>query len=296
MHLCPHYPWPEAFDGRYYSRNRFSGQLYHRRQPQELDKVLLPIRFASLSIFDTDLCMSRYQKDFDAFGELSKSILNEWFDICLLFHWPPTVNVIKGALQLVSVPPGNSFSSILARAAWAPPVGKPLVSFGNNPLQSRERNLSGTAITRTVGGMASHWTCASRMSLIGCSLFDYKHSTILLQLYHMWMRGRYSMKLSLRMRSKPFSTAPRISWASALTSSMTPFAIMLSKISCRMILILRSEAWRISPWQSSVDPITLTTLLGLLAIPSLASMLRTSNCTRKPEDRDPISNCIRKPE
>ena len=55
MHLRAHYPWQEAFDGHCYGRNRFSGQPYPRRQPQERDKVLLPIRFASLTIFDTDL-------------------------------------------------------------------------------------------------------------------------------------------------------------------------------------------------------------------------------------------------
>ena len=83
----------------------------------------------------------------------------------------PTVNVIKGSLQPVSVPPGNSFSSTLAKASWSPPEGKPLVTYGNNPLQSPEKNLAAAGITRTVGGMASHWTCACRMSLIGCSLF-----------------------------------------------------------------------------------------------------------------------------
>ena len=293
MHLCPHYSWQEAVDRHCFGRNRFSGQPNHRRTPQELDKVLFPLRFASLAIFDTDPCMPRYQKDFDAFG----GPLNQWFGFCLLFHRPPTVNIIKGALQPVSVPPGNSFSPTLARAAWAAPAGKPLVSYGNNPLQKPERNLSGTCITRTVGGMASHWTCACRMSLIGCPLFDFKHSsTIILQLYHTWMRGRYSMKLSLRMRSKNFSKVPRFSWAFALTSSTIPFAIVLLKISWRKIL--RSEAWRVSPWQSSVDPIILTTLLGLLAIPSLASMLRRSNCTRQRQtaQRDPNSNCIRKPE
>jgi pyranose oxidase len=78
----------------------------------------------------------KYQKDFDAF-----------------------VNVIKGALQPVSIPPGDTYQSTLARAAWAPTVN-PLVIHGNNPSQSRERNLKAAAVTRTVGGMASHWTCS----------------------------------------------------------------------------------------------------------------------------------------
>jgi pyranose oxidase len=71
------------------------------------------------------------------------------------------VNVIKGALQPVSIPPGSAFQSTLGTAGWNPPVGGGgLVINGFNPLQAPEVNLRGTAITRTVGGMATHWTCS----------------------------------------------------------------------------------------------------------------------------------------
>jgi len=76
----------------------------------------------------------KYQKDIDAF-----------------------VNVIKGALQPVSIPPGETFQSTLGAAGWNK---RGVVSKGFNPEQEPELNLRGTAITRTVGGMATHWTCS----------------------------------------------------------------------------------------------------------------------------------------
>jgi pyranose oxidase len=79
----------------------------------------------------------KYQKDIDAF-----------------------VNVIKGALQSVSVPPASSYMSTLGAGAWAPAPGQKLVSSFYNPDQQPEINLPGSAITRTVGGMSTHWTCA----------------------------------------------------------------------------------------------------------------------------------------
>ncbi|CAE6445783.1 unnamed protein product [Rhizoctonia solani] len=79
----------------------------------------------------------KYQKDIDAF-----------------------VNVIKGALQPVSVPPASTYMPTLGAGAWAPPLGKKLVSSFYNPEQKPEINLPGCAITRTVGGMSTHWTCA----------------------------------------------------------------------------------------------------------------------------------------
>jgi pyranose oxidase len=82
----------------------------------------------------------KYQKDIDAF-----------------------VNVIKGALQPVSIPPGDTHQSTLARASWRPstdPSKGQLVIQGHNPNQMPDNNLRGSAITRTVGGMATHWTCS----------------------------------------------------------------------------------------------------------------------------------------
>ncbi|CCO27173.1 hypothetical protein BN14_01208 [Rhizoctonia solani AG-1 IB] len=78
----------------------------------------------------------KYQKDIDAF-----------------------VNVIKGALQTVSVPPADTYMATLGAEAWSPGE-KQLVSAFYNPKQKPSFNLPGCAITRTIGGMATHWTCA----------------------------------------------------------------------------------------------------------------------------------------
>ncbi|TFK62263.1 pyranose oxidase [Pluteus cervinus] len=83
----------------------------------------------------------KYQKDIDAF-----------------------VNVIKAALQNVSVPPADTYIPTLVGNGWTPPVnnGTQLIFQGSNPHQIRELNLKASAVTRTVGGMATHWTCACR--------------------------------------------------------------------------------------------------------------------------------------
>lgn len=79
----------------------------------------------------------KYQKDIDAF-----------------------VNVIKGALQPLSIPPSDTFIPTLAGDAWRPGPNDVLVFQGNNPNQVPQVNLKDSAVTRTVGGMATHWTCA----------------------------------------------------------------------------------------------------------------------------------------
>ncbi|KAJ1304639.1 hypothetical protein OPQ81_005780 [Rhizoctonia solani] len=90
----------------------------------------------------------KYQKDIDAF-----------------------VNVIKGALQPVSVPPVSTYMPTLGGDPWYPEEKKDsdsshinhdqgLVSPFINLHQKPEKNLPGCAVTRTVGGMATHWTCA----------------------------------------------------------------------------------------------------------------------------------------
>lgn len=77
------------------------------------------------------------------------------------------VNVIKGALQIISVPPADTYIPTLVGDGWTPPVNpdgpSSLVFHGSNPNQVRELNLKASAVTRTVGGMATHWTCACRM-------------------------------------------------------------------------------------------------------------------------------------
>ncbi len=79
----------------------------------------------------------------------------------------PIVNVIKGALQILSVPPADTYIPTLVGDGWTPPISadgtSTLVFHGSNPNQIREKNLKASAVTRTVGGMATHWTCACRM-------------------------------------------------------------------------------------------------------------------------------------
>jgi pyranose oxidase len=70
------------------------------------------------------------------------------------------VNVIKGALQPISIPAVDTFQPTLGGTGWAPVLGQSLVMSGNNPNQDPQRNLKSSSVTRTVGGMATHWTCS----------------------------------------------------------------------------------------------------------------------------------------
>jgi len=79
----------------------------------------------------------KYQKDIDAF-----------------------VHVINGALQPISIPPGDTYISTLGGTSWKPNPQEVLIFQGNNPGQERDVNLKASSVTRTVGGMATHWTCA----------------------------------------------------------------------------------------------------------------------------------------
>jgi hypothetical protein len=98
------------------------------------------------------------------------------------FPTSTTVNVIHGALQPVSIPPSDTFQSTLAVSAWSPPIDRSaghLVIQGHNPNQNPQLNLRASAVTRTVGGMATHWTCACRMSSslnLGCSNYHHHFS------------------------------------------------------------------------------------------------------------------------
>ncbi|KAL0061207.1 hypothetical protein AAF712_011966 [Marasmius tenuissimus] len=73
------------------------------------------------------------------------------------------VNVIKGALQPVSIPPSSAFMPTMAGTSWRPPpdgASNRLIIQGHNPDQVPEFNLGAAAVTRTVGGMGTHWTCS----------------------------------------------------------------------------------------------------------------------------------------
>ncbi|KAF8969196.1 pyranose 2-oxidase [Flammula alnicola] len=70
------------------------------------------------------------------------------------------VNVIKGALQPISVPTSDTFQPTLGGTGWTPSPTQALVIQGNNPDQDPRTNLKEASVTRTVGGMATHWTCS----------------------------------------------------------------------------------------------------------------------------------------
>jgi len=72
------------------------------------------------------------------------------------------VHVIKGALSTLSVPTVDTYQPLLQPTpSWTPDEANQLIMSGNNPLQDPFQNLGASAVTRTVGGMATHWTCAT---------------------------------------------------------------------------------------------------------------------------------------
>ncbi|KAG5636488.1 hypothetical protein H0H81_007854 [Sphagnurus paluster] len=68
--------------------------------------------------------------------------------------------VINGALQAISTPPADTFIATLGGSGWTPSSTDVLVFQGSNSNQQEDLNLKASAVTRGVGGMATHWTCA----------------------------------------------------------------------------------------------------------------------------------------
>ncbi|CAL1708625.1 unnamed protein product [Somion occarium] len=71
------------------------------------------------------------------------------------------VNVIKGALSTVSIPTSNNAVPTLDPASFQNSKERPFISLGKNPSQNPFNNLGAEAVTRGVGGMTTHWTCAT---------------------------------------------------------------------------------------------------------------------------------------
>ncbi|KAI8970760.1 hypothetical protein BD414DRAFT_501994 [Trametes punicea] len=65
----------------------------------------------------------------------------------------------NGQLMPVSVPVNRLVADTLAPSSWQ--ASSFFVRNGANPAQDPFRNLGGQAVTRVVGGMATHWTCAT---------------------------------------------------------------------------------------------------------------------------------------
>ncbi|KAI0760589.1 pyranose 2-oxidase [Fomes fomentarius] len=66
-----------------------------------------------------------------------------------------------GALSPVSIPVQNQTADTVDPSAWNADLTKPPVTNGKNPKQQVAGNLSAQAVTRGVGGMTTHWTCAT---------------------------------------------------------------------------------------------------------------------------------------
>ncbi|KZP03746.1 GMC oxidoreductase [Athelia psychrophila] len=72
------------------------------------------------------------------------------------------VKVIQGALSTVSVPRGATIVPTLGPAAWtAKDPNQMYITNGRNIFQQEHNNLGAEAVTRGVGGMSTHWTCAT---------------------------------------------------------------------------------------------------------------------------------------
>ncbi|CCO35141.1 hypothetical protein BN14_09256 [Rhizoctonia solani AG-1 IB] len=78
----------------------------------------------------------KYQRDFDAF-----------------------THIIRGAMQPMSIPPADGFLSALQGDVWSQTKGRSSVGSPFNPDQDHTQALGYGAVTRSVGGMATHWTC-----------------------------------------------------------------------------------------------------------------------------------------
>jgi pyranose oxidase len=72
-------------------------------------------------------------------------------------------NIIRGHLHLVSVPPNPDPEITLDPGCFAFDLAqfRGFVLNNQNPDQDPRRNLDAAAVTYGVGGMATHWTCAT---------------------------------------------------------------------------------------------------------------------------------------
>lgn len=78
------------------------------------------------------------------------------------------VKVIQGALSTVSVPSSTTVVPTMDPAAWtADDPNKMYITHGRNTIQKEYNNLGAEAVTRGVGGMSTHWTCATPEFLKG---------------------------------------------------------------------------------------------------------------------------------
>ncbi|KAF9457214.1 putative pyranose oxidase [Collybia nuda] len=78
------------------------------------------------------------------------------------------VKVIQGALSTVSIPTSSTVVPTLDPSAWVANDPKQMIiTNGRNTFQAEHNNLGAEAVTRGVGGMSTHWTCATPEFLKG---------------------------------------------------------------------------------------------------------------------------------
>ncbi|CAE7138680.1 unnamed protein product [Rhizoctonia solani] len=78
----------------------------------------------------------KYQRDLDAF-----------------------THIIRGAMQPMSIPTVGGFLPTLQGDAWSQSEGRSSVGSPFNPDQDPAQTMGNGYVTRTVGGMSTHWTC-----------------------------------------------------------------------------------------------------------------------------------------
>ncbi|KAJ8082436.1 hypothetical protein PM082_008291 [Marasmius tenuissimus] len=72
------------------------------------------------------------------------------------------VKMIQGAISTVSIPVSSTVMPTLDPSAWtAEDPQKSVISNGRNPFQAEHNNLPAQAVGRGVGGLSTHWTCAT---------------------------------------------------------------------------------------------------------------------------------------
>ncbi|KAJ7304641.1 putative pyranose oxidase [Mycena albidolilacea] len=78
------------------------------------------------------------------------------------------VKVIQATLSVVSIPRSQTIVPTLGPAAWtAKDPDQMWITNGRNHFQGEHNNLGAEAVTRGVGGMSTHWTCATPEFLKG---------------------------------------------------------------------------------------------------------------------------------
>ncbi|VDC06898.1 unnamed protein product [Peniophora sp. CBMAI 1063] len=70
------------------------------------------------------------------------------------------VPYINASLEPVSIPETDPYLSTLPSVCWTPPNDEAFAHQWQNPGQARNMNLPAAAVSKTVGGMGAHWTCA----------------------------------------------------------------------------------------------------------------------------------------